>query len=82
MSTFYTAEPSIPSNPVIRTDELIDSVIAKITANSGGPPLTGAHAVYDGDTLIWSAIGSFALESGAELLLEDGITPLVSEDGT
>jgi len=81
MSTFYTAEPSIPSNPVIRTDDLIDSVIARITANSGGPPLTGAHAVYDGDTLVWSAIGSFALENGAELLLEDGVTEFTTEDG-
>jgi hypothetical protein len=66
MSTYYTAEPSIPSNRVIRIDDLLESVKDQITANSGGPPADGAHPVYDATSseIVWSATVSFGSEEG------------------
>jgi hypothetical protein len=62
--------------------DVVAAFIAQVTANSGGPPATGAHAVFDGTTLIWSAIlgEGVLLESGVPLLLEDG-SELMTEGG-
>ena len=84
MSTYYTAEPSIPSNRVIRIDDLLESAKDQITANSGGPPADGAHPVYDGTNqiIVWSATVSFTMESGEPLLLEDSVTEFTTEGGS